>query len=154
MPWKLLKPAFVILSISLGSFLFGLACRLKDNKDDQGPITILVLLAVILAYSVYRIWERAPGWFGWLKEVCREHTDFIDSIDSKSRYLAAAIALAAGLGMFAELVIIRMQADAFQLFAHFKNISLLSCFLGLGIGYSLKTGEAGRTRNLSTPLAV
>ncbi|MEZ4537274.1 MAG: hypothetical protein R3D26_20085 [Cyanobacteriota/Melainabacteria group bacterium] len=56
--------------------------------------------------------------------------------------------------MFAELVIIRMQADAFQLFAHFKNISLLSCFLGLGIGYSLKTGSNGKTRNLSTPLAV
>lgn len=154
MPWKLLKPAFVILSLSLGSFLFGLAFRLKDNKDDQGPITILVVLAVVLAYSVFRIWESAPLWFAWLTKVCREHTDFIDSIDSKSRYLAAAIALAAGLGMFAELVIIRMQADAFQLFAHFKNISLLSCFLGLGIGYSLKTGANGKTRNLSTPLAV
>ncbi|MEZ4537275.1 MAG: hypothetical protein R3D26_20090 [Cyanobacteriota/Melainabacteria group bacterium] len=66
MPWKLLKPAFVILSLSLGSFLFGLAFRLKDNKDDQGPITILVVLAVVLAYSVFRIWESAPIWFAWL----------------------------------------------------------------------------------------
>jgi len=47
------------------------------------------------------------------------------------------IALAAALGLFLELAIIRIHSSYFQLFAYFKNISLLSCFLGLGIGYSL-----------------
>lgn len=47
------------------------------------------------------------------------------------------ISLAAGLGLFLELSIIRIHSSYFQLFAYFKNISLLSCFLGLGIGYSL-----------------
>ena len=47
------------------------------------------------------------------------------------------IALAAGLGLFLELSIIRIHSSYFQLFAYFKNISLLSCFLGLGIGYSM-----------------
>ena len=46
------------------------------------------------------------------------------------------IALAAGLGLFLELSIIRIHSSYFQLFAYFKNLSLLSCFLGLGIGYS------------------
>ena len=46
------------------------------------------------------------------------------------------IALAAGLGLFIELAIIRIHSSYFQLFAYFKNLSLLSCFLGLGIGYS------------------
>ena len=46
------------------------------------------------------------------------------------------IALAAGLGLFLELAIIRIHSSYFQLFAYFKNLSLLSCFLGLGIGYS------------------
>jgi spermidine synthase len=46
------------------------------------------------------------------------------------------IAIAAGLGLFTELAIIRIHSSYFQLFAYFKNLSLLSCFLGLGIGYS------------------
>ena len=46
------------------------------------------------------------------------------------------IAFAAGLGLFLELSIIRIHSSYFQLFAYFKNLSLLSCFLGLGVGYS------------------
>lgn len=46
------------------------------------------------------------------------------------------IAISAGLGLFIELAIIRIHSSYFQLFAYFKNLSLLSCFLGLGIGYS------------------
>lgn len=47
------------------------------------------------------------------------------------------IALAAGLGIYNELMIIRLHSSYFHLFAHFKNLSLLSCFLGLGVGYLL-----------------
>lgn len=133
----------------MGSFLFGLGSRLKDSKDDQGPITILVFLTLFMAVAVYQIWERFDRWFPPLKQICKDHSRFIDELQKNGTKLGVYIAMAAGLGMFAELVIIRMQADFFQLFAHFKNISLLSCFLGLGIGYSLKQG-----RTLSTPLAV
>src|SRR5437899_2172282 len=38
------------------------------------------------------------------------------------------------LGLFLEVMVIRMHASYFQLFAYFKNISLLSSFLGLGVG--------------------
>ena len=54
-----------------------------------------------------------------------------------SKHLWFWISLAAGLGIFAELSIIRIHASYFQLFAYFKNISLLSAFLGLGVGYAL-----------------
>ncbi len=47
------------------------------------------------------------------------------------------IALAAALGLYLELMIVRMHGNFLQLFAYYKNVSLLSCFLGLGIGYSL-----------------
>ena len=60
--------------------------------------------------------------------------EFKPSVLSKNIYLL--IALAAGLGLFLELAIIRIHSSYFQLFAYFKNLSLLSCFLGLGIGYS------------------
>ena len=45
------------------------------------------------------------------------------------------IAIAAGLGLYLELMIIRLHSSFFQLFGFFKNISLLSCLLGLGVGY-------------------
>ncbi|MGH9962548.1 MAG: hypothetical protein ACREBC_36445, partial [Pyrinomonadaceae bacterium] len=77
----------------------------------------------------------------WLED----HTDAIDAIPDAR--LGIWIAVAAGLGLYGELMIIRLHASFFQLFAYFKNVSLLSCFLGLGIGYAL-----GPKRPLTTPL--
>ncbi|MBX9686595.1 MAG: hypothetical protein K2X27_07825 [Candidatus Obscuribacterales bacterium] len=47
------------------------------------------------------------------------------------------IAAAAALSLYLELMIVRLQGNSLQLFAYYKNVSLMSCFLGLGIGYSL-----------------
>lgn len=67
--------------------------------------------------------------------------DFFKADEFKStnfnKNLYIAIALASALGLFLELSIIRIHSSYFQLFAYFKNLSLLSCFLGLGIGFSL-----------------
>jgi len=48
------------------------------------------------------------------------------------------VILAAGLSLFLELSIIRIHSSYLHFFSFLKNISLLSCFLGLGIGYALK----------------
>ena len=48
------------------------------------------------------------------------------------------VILAAGLSLFLELSIIRIHSSYLHFFSYLKNISLLSCFLGLGIGYALK----------------
>ena len=63
------------------------------------------------------------------------NTEEFDAKKLKSN-IYILIAVAAGLGLFLELSIIRIHSSYFQLFAYFKNLSLLSCFLGLGIGYS------------------
>ncbi|MDP2935611.1 MAG: hypothetical protein Q8O86_03880, partial [Dehalococcoidia bacterium] len=76
-----------------------------------------------------------------------QHTDTIDSLPDS--YVGAGIALAAGLGLYLELMIIRLHSSYFQLFAYFKNVSLLSCFLGLGIGYA-----RGSKRPVPTPLIM
>ncbi len=47
------------------------------------------------------------------------------------------IVLAAGLSLFLELSIIRIHSSYLHFFSFLKNVSLISCFLGLGIGYSL-----------------
>ncbi len=48
------------------------------------------------------------------------------------------IILAAGLSLFLELSIIRIHSSYLHFFSFLKNVSLISCFLGLGLGYSLK----------------
>lgn len=47
------------------------------------------------------------------------------------------ILIAAAVSLFFELAVIRWHASAFQLLSYYKNISLMSVFLGLGVGYSL-----------------
>lgn len=63
-----------------------------------------------------------------------EHSRSIDALPESG--IAWRIALIAGVSLFLELMVIRLHASYFQLFAYFKNVSLLSCFLGLGIGYA------------------
>ena len=58
------------------------------------------------------------------------------NLSKKERYLL--IILAAGFSLFLELSIIRIHSSFIHFFSFFKNISLISCFLGLGIGYALK----------------
>ena len=59
-----------------------------------------------------------------------------------ARWLDLAIVAAAGLSLFLELAVIRWQGSVFELFALYKNLGLLACFAGLGLGYAL----AGRDR--------
>lgn len=85
----------------------------------------------------------------WLRirKHLENHTDSVDGIPIS--HMGLWIALAAGLGLYIELMIIRLHSSYFQLFAYFKNVSLLSCVLGLGIGYS-----RGSKRPLTTPLVI
>ena len=48
------------------------------------------------------------------------------------------IMLACALSLFLELAIIRIHSSYIHYFSFLKNISLISCFLGLGVGYSLR----------------
>src|ERR1700722_979662 len=53
------------------------------------------------------------------------------------RWIGLAIFASAALSLFLELALIRWQATVFPFFSFYKNLSLLSCFAGLGIGYSM-----------------
>ena len=48
-----------------------------------------------------------------------------------------AIAGSAGLSLFLELAVIRWHGTEWEIFALYKNFSLLACFLGLGLGYAI-----------------
>jgi hypothetical protein len=79
-------------------------------------------------------------WRAWWEAVHDEHADFLDQIPA--RWTRPAVVLASALTLYVEMVMVRWHASCFHAFAIFKNVSLLSCFLGLGIGYGL----AGRRR--------
>jgi SAM-dependent methyltransferase len=103
------------------------------------PLGVLMLVAVMnpgLALSI-----------GPIRRLLERHTDDIDAIPAAR--VTVAIVLASALALYVELMIIRLHSSYFQLFAYFKNVSLLSCFLGLGIGFA-----RGNQRPLLTPLVM
>src|SRR5262249_40354410 len=58
------------------------------------------------------------------------------------RFKTAIVATSA-LALYLELVLVRWHSSCFHVFAIFKNVSLLSCFLGLGIGFALASKRKG-----------
>ncbi len=56
----------------------------------------------------------------------------------KKDNIGLKIIVACALSLFLELSIIRIHSSYIHFFSFLKNISLISCFLGLGIGYSLR----------------
>lgn len=144
-----LKPMFLTLAASFACFIIGLAVRLQQAGNNQTQITYAVAIAAGFAILSWRLWETADSWLPKVRSMCEEHSRAIDNLNLSDARLALWIALIAAVGLYAELSIIRIHAAYFQLFAHFKNVSLLSCFLGLGIGYAQK-----HDRPLTTPLVI
>jgi len=91
-------------------------------------LVVLVVVALVVASGPRRI----------LDLVDRSTIPLEGLIEAaQGRRLTAAIVLASALGLYFELFLIRWQASSFQLFAYYKNVSLIACFLGLGIGFAL-----------------
>ena len=142
-------PRFPIL-IVLGSwslFCAGVAFELWAKHRNPLPPGALFALAAVPWVIAKMVSDRSSAWLPALRERMERHTEQVDALPQKYNWLW--IALAAGTGLYLELVLIRFHASCFQLFAFFKNFSLLSCFLGLGIGYAL-----GNRRPLFTPVVL
>jgi spermidine synthase len=111
----------------------------------QIMVALVSPLLVVAAGGI--LWFTRSRWWPLVSTHLENHTVAIDALPDS--HIGLWIALAAGLGLYLELVIIRLHSCYFQLFAYFKNVSLLSCFLGLGIGYA-----RGHRRPLATPLVL
>jgi spermidine synthase len=71
----------------------------------------------------------------WLDGPAEAQARWCDALPA--RRVGPAIVAAAGLSLLLELAVIRWQGAVFELFSYYKNLSLLACFLGLGLGYAL-----------------
>ena len=102
------------------------------------PMAALTTFAVIGAVGLGAILERRlrPA----LERFGEEQARFLDELPVRS--IPAAITVSAGLSLFLELAVIRWHGTEWQVFALYKNFSLLACFLGLGLGYALARARA------------
>src|SRR6202051_3815743 len=71
----------------------------------------------------------------WWQSLDAEHSEYVEQLArSQTRW---AVVLPRAAALYVEMVMVRWHATCFHAFAIFKNVSLLSCFLGLGIGFAL-----------------
>ncbi|MGH7896900.1 MAG: hypothetical protein ACREQQ_03050, partial [Candidatus Binatia bacterium] len=93
-----------------------------------------VALAVLVACGLRRLERRFAGDIDGL---CERQGRTLAEIPA--RWRPTVIFAAAALGLFLELAVLRWQAATFEIFAFYKNLGLLACFAGLGLGYALAT---------------
>jgi SAM-dependent methyltransferase len=84
-----------------------------------------------LAISIFTRWRN-----GW-DSIHEEHSTYLEQLPA--RWTTLAIVATSALALYTELLIVRWHATCFHAFAIFKNVSMLSCFLGLGIGFGLSS---------------
>jgi spermidine synthase len=134
-------PLPVILLTGVVLFCYGqLTSPLLGLAERLGLVAVAAALLVGLS-ALWRVTRRR------LRVRLEEHTDALDALPE--RQLPGWTILASGCGLFTELLLIRWHASTFELFAYYKNVSLLAAFLGLGIGYA-----RGRRRPVLTPLVL
>jgi hypothetical protein len=87
---------------------------------------VAISLPAVLAILVLVFLQRRDG----------EGRRFAES-ESATRWSLGRLLLASFLTLFAELALIRWIAVEVRIFAYFKNLALLLCFLGFGFGCAL-----------------
>jgi hypothetical protein len=135
---------FLLLALA-GSGLAPLITLLASRYIQDGvfpwsklPLYSLIALVIVgLALVLHRLLGRLTGDF---ERAASDQAAFLRS-ELPERWVGRAILASAALSLFLELAIIRWQATVFPFFAFYKNLSLLSCFAGLGLGYSLGRRE-------------
>lgn len=96
--------------------------------------TLACCLGLLLGWLLVHRYRAA--WQPKFAQVLREQGRAIDDLSPRrARWFVFA---AAAAGLFAELMLVRWHGSTFQVFGFFKNVSLLACCLGLGMGYALR----------------
>jgi spermidine synthase len=91
-----------------------------------------VCLATIATVAFYYALKKTVP---FIDASAQAQARFLDTLNRQ--YVDAAILFSAALSLFLELCIIRWQSSVLPFFAFYKNFGLLTCFVGLGLGYAL-----------------
>ncbi|MFZ0798346.1 MAG: hypothetical protein WCA13_00375 [Terriglobales bacterium] len=125
---------FLLLGTATIPFLTYLSSRILQGEalGTHRTVFLVIILAPILPLALRPLLRRLEP---IIDAAARRQAEFLHS--TPDRYLGVAIFTSAALSLFLELSVIRWQASVFELFAFYKNFSLLACFAGLGLGYAL-----------------
>jgi spermidine synthase len=128
----------LLVLVLLLPFLIAACSRLMSGGTGRPvafwlPMATLTILATIGGLGLgARLADRLRP---VLEQLGEGQSRFVDAL-APSR-VPAAITVSAGLSLFLELAVIRWHGSEWEVFAFYKNFSLLGCFLGLGLGYAL-----------------
>lgn len=96
------------------------------------PVCLATIATVAFYYALKKL---VP----FIDASAQAQARYLDTLNAK--YADAAILFSAALSLFLELCIIRWQSSVLPFFAFYKNFGLLTCFVGLGLGYALATRD-------------
>lgn len=111
------------------------------NRSDTvtvGFAFFLILLSACAVYVLFHLFIKHKA--SQIEQLSFDQAEFLDHLPA--RYVGPAIIGSASASLFLELALIRWQGELFPIFSFYKNYSLLACFAGLGIGYSLARSKA------------
>lgn len=126
-------PSIVFYILLMGWILFFLGWFLQLPKVEWWH-SLLFSMSILLPIFI-TIFLKKKNWISKIIDIISDGDSLLDATTNK--HINLYIFFAAALSLYLELMIIRLHSSYFQVFAYFKNISLLSCFLGLSIGYLL-----------------
>ena len=101
-------------------------------RKIRAALMLLGFSAIALAVMAHEFGQKV---LKHLSAALREYDDFHGTRSGNER--AIDLFLVSFLGLFFEILIIRWLSTEVRIFAYFKNLPLISCFLGLGVGFSL-----------------
>ena len=141
-----LTNAFLRLSalVFAATLFVPLVTAFCSRLNDPSPWTTATYLGyplvaaalAVVAFLVFRVLRSSEL---RLDDLFVSQTRFFDELPM--RWVDVAIFGSAALSLFLELAVIRWQGTVFEFFAFYKNFTLLSCFAGLGLGYSLASRD-------------
>lgn len=123
--------------IFLGGLLQGTNQGLQPYEREAIPIAIWSGIALsVIAIFILILGKRISSLFATS-----------DSVDCKNvtvyrRHPYATLFIISFVALFVEVMLIRFCGAQFRIFSFYKNIPLISCFLGLGLGCCLGKGRS------------
>jgi hypothetical protein len=96
--------------------------------------SLLVCIAAVATCGLNRLLKKLEP---LLDSDASAEAHFLDTLNAS--HVDLAILFSAALSLFLELALIRWQSSVLEFLAFYKNFTLLACFAGLGLGYSLAT---------------
>ena len=128
------------LLLLTGGFLFAWGMRWLGSGHDlslefkEEHHRTAVALGAVLVFSAIVFCALHARYVGPARDGMIVFAQAVDRVEGGTRWLD--LAMASVLGLFLEVALIRWHGTEFRACAYFKNITLLACFLGLGLGFA------------------